>query len=271
MWGPRDASRSPAATGTRRRQRRWRPRACGTVTSPRPDGAFTVTSDGLAEPLKVPASHRSELRALLALRDTARSLLAAEASTLEDTAEIAELRSQLGGRYRDYQRRYGPINRFTLRRTGRTDPATGEERMARVTPTAVRLLRSDPFAALVQALENFDETTQTATPPESSPDGSWSPRPAARRRHAAGRPRDLLETRGRVDLARSATSSAPTQGRRGRSWGSSSTRTRRAAAWCPGRVPVGNVRVKLEHARKPRSRPELEGNVRALSGCCRRI
>ena len=36
--------------------------------------------------------------------------------------------------------------------------------MSRVTPTALRLLRSDPFAALVQALENFDETTQIATP-----------------------------------------------------------------------------------------------------------
>ncbi|MGP0035800.1 MAG: methyltransferase domain-containing protein [Solirubrobacteraceae bacterium] len=32
VWGPRDASRSPA---TRRRERSWRPRACGTGTSPR--------------------------------------------------------------------------------------------------------------------------------------------------------------------------------------------------------------------------------------------
>ena len=160
-----------------------------------------MTSDGLAEPLKVPASHRSELRALLALRDTARSLLAAEASTLEDTAEIAELRSQLGGRYRDYQRRYGPINRFTLRRTGRTDPATGEERMARVTPTAVRLLRSDPFAALVQALENFDETTQTATPAGILTGRVVVPRAP---RLGADTPQDALaiclDTRGRVDL-----------------------------------------------------------------------
>ena len=116
------------------------------------DGTFTVTSDGLAEPLTVPASHRAELRALLELRDSALLLLGAEASTLEDTSEIAELRSHLKDRYHGYQARYGPINRFSLRRTGRTDPATGEQRMARVTPTAVRLLRSDPFAALVQAL-----------------------------------------------------------------------------------------------------------------------
>ena len=57
------------------------------------DGSFTVASDGLAEPLAVPASHRAELRALLELRDSARALLGAEASTLEDTTEIAELRA----------------------------------------------------------------------------------------------------------------------------------------------------------------------------------
>jgi len=165
------------------------------------DGSFTVTSGGLVEPLKVPASHRSELRALLGLRDTARSLLAAEASTLEDTSEIAELRGRLRDRYGDYQRRYGPINRFTLRRTGRTDPNSGEERMARVTPTAVRLLRPDPFAALVQALETFDETSQSAAPAGILSERVVVPRAP---RLGADTPQDALaiclDTRGRVDL-----------------------------------------------------------------------
>ena len=205
----------------------------GHITA-QPDGTFTVTSDGLAEPLKVPASHRSELRALLALRDTARSLLAAEASTLEDTAEIAELRSQLRGRYRDYQRRYGPINRFTLRRTGRTDPDTGEERMARVTPTAVRLLRSDPFAALVQALENFDETTQTATPAGILTGRVVVPRAP---RLGADTPQDALaiclDTHGRVDLGEIAASSAAPARKRPSSSASWSTTTPADGGWCP--------------------------------------
>ena len=251
-WGPRDASRSPAAAGDPSQTAQLAPEGVwdGHITASQ-DGTFTVTSDGLAEPLKVPASHRSELRALLALRDTARSLLATEASTLEDTAEIAELRSQLGGRYRDYQRRYGPINRFTLRRTGRTDPATGEERMARVTPTAVRLLRSDPFAALVQALENFDETTQTATPAGILTGAGRGPaRPAARRRHAAGRARDLP---GHPRPRRSRRDRPPPRHRpRGGSGAAGGARLRgpgRAAAGARGRVPV------RERPRQARPRP----------------
>ena len=48
--------------------------------------------------------------------------------------ESAELRR----RYEDYQHLYGPLNRFTTRRTGHTNPQTGQERLARVTPTAIR-------------------------------------------------------------------------------------------------------------------------------------
>ncbi len=231
------------------------------------DGAFTVTSDGLAEPLKVAGSHRSELRALLTLRDTARSLLAAEASTLEDTAEIAELRSQLGGRYRDYQRRYGPINRFTLRRTGRTDPATGEERMARVTPTAVRLLRSDPFAALVQALENFDETTQTTTPAGILTGRVVVPRAP---RLGADTPQDALaiclDTRGRVDLGEIAHLLGTDPGEARVQLGELVYEDPAEQRLLPAAEYLsGNVRAKLEHARQAAiERPELEGNVRAL-------
>ena len=267
-WGPRDASRSPAAAGDPSQTAQLAPEGVwdGHITALE-DGTFTVTSDGLAEPLKVPASHRSELRALLALRDTARSLLAAEASTLEDTAEIAELRSQLGGRYRDYQRRYGPINRFTLRRTGRTDPATGEERMARVTPTAVRLLRSDPFAALVQALENFDETTQTATPAGILTGRVVVPRAP---RLGADTPQDALaiclDTRGRVDLGEIAHLLGTDPGEARVQLGELVYEDPAEQRLVPAAEYLsGNVRAKLEHARQAAiERPELEGNVRAL-------
>jgi N12 class adenine-specific DNA methylase/SAM-dependent methyltransferase len=231
------------------------------------DGSFTVTSDGLLEPLKVPVSHRAELSALLGLRDSARSLLAAEASTLEETTEIAELRAQLKNRYGDYQRRYGPINRFTLRRAGRADPATGEERMARVNPTAVRLLRSDPFAALVQALETFDETSQTAAPAGILTERVVVPRTP---RLGADTPQDALaiclDTRGRVDLGEIArllgTGEAEARAQLGELIYEHPAEQRLVPA---AEYLSGNVRAKLDHVRDAvRERPELEVNVRAL-------
>jgi N12 class adenine-specific DNA methylase len=58
--------------------------------------------------------------------------------------------------------RYGPLGRFSLRRTGRTNEA-GEDTYARIVPTPIRILRADPFAPLVLALEQFDDQDQTAT------------------------------------------------------------------------------------------------------------
>ena len=165
------------------------------------DGTFTVGVDGVHEPFDVPRAHRTELRQLLGLRDSARELLTAEATTLQDTSEIAELRARLCSRYGSYVARYGPINRFTLRRTGRVDAHSGEERMARVVPPAVRVFRSDPFAALVAALEVFDDAAQTAAPA-----GILSERVVAPRapRLGADSAQDALaiclDTRGRVEL-----------------------------------------------------------------------
>ena len=98
---------------------------------------------------------------LLALRDSARALLAAEAASAEDTPEIAGLRAELGRRYDRYLAAYGPLNRFSLRRTGRTDPATGEPVLARIRPRQGGFA-ADPFAPLVYALEQFDPVGQRA-------------------------------------------------------------------------------------------------------------
>ncbi|HEX5117835.1 MAG TPA: DEAD/DEAH box helicase family protein [Pseudonocardiaceae bacterium] len=126
------------------------------------DGAFTRIESGHVVPHEVPVKHGPELRALLSLRDAVVALLETEAQVRDDTPELDRLRHQLTLRYDAYARQYGPINRFTWRRTGRTDPDTGEERMARVQPAVWRAFRSDPFAAAVAALEHFDPTTQTA-------------------------------------------------------------------------------------------------------------
>ncbi len=91
----------------------------------RPDGTFTEVADGLARPFEVPRTQVAELRALLGLRDTAVALLEAEAASPEDTPDTERLRAELTHRYDSYARAYGPLNRFTLRRTGRADPVTG--------------------------------------------------------------------------------------------------------------------------------------------------
>ncbi len=123
---------------------------------------FTQVLDGAPHPYPVPSSQAAELRALLELRNTVTALLATEATSRDDTDELAELRADLNRRYDRYLRVYGPINRFTWRRTGRYDPGTGEERMARVRPPQGGF-RADPLSAVVYALEHFDPESMQAT------------------------------------------------------------------------------------------------------------
>ncbi len=125
-------------------------------------GGFTRVVNGVRTPHRVPGSQAMELRALITLRDTTVALLDAESATGEDTPEIARLRAALGQQYTAYTTRWGPIKRCTWRRTGRHDPDTGEERLARVRPPQGGF-RHDPFAPLVRALERYDDVTGTAT------------------------------------------------------------------------------------------------------------
>jgi N12 class adenine-specific DNA methylase/SAM-dependent methyltransferase len=122
------------------------------------DGRFTHTQEGVEQNFHVPATQAGELRALLGLRDTYVALLDAEAAALDDTDEIDTLRAELGRRYDAYVARYGPINRFSLRRTGRTDPETGEDTYAQMRPRQGGF-GYDPHAAAVTGLENFDPAT----------------------------------------------------------------------------------------------------------------
>ncbi|MGA2929204.1 MAG: methyltransferase domain-containing protein, partial [Solirubrobacteraceae bacterium] len=231
------------------------------------DGTFTVVNRGVHEPFDVPRAHRLELRALLELRDSARRLLSAEASSVEDSEEIAQLRDTLRDRYTKYQQRFGPINRFTLRRTGRTDRQTGEERMARITPPALRLLRGDPFAPLVAALEVFDDSSQTATPAGILSERVITPRAP---RLGADSPQDAvaicLDTHGRVDLEEIArllgTDPADARAQLGELVYHDPERDRLVPA---AEYLSGNVRVKLDVARLAVGHdPALQVNVDAL-------
>jgi N12 class adenine-specific DNA methylase len=126
-----------------------------------PDGTFTRVMGGTERPHEVPRAQAAELRALLGLRDTVRELLDAEATSNEDTTRTSELRSGLNRRYDAYLQTYGPLNRTSLRRTGRTDPATGVEGAARVRPPQGGF-RIDPYTPVVYALEEFDPVGQRA-------------------------------------------------------------------------------------------------------------
>ncbi len=126
-------------------------------------GGFSTVAGGELQPLNVPRSVAVELRALLGLRDGASRLLTLEAATVDDSEEVTDARSALRHDYERYVSRYGPINRYTLRATGRINE-TGDPTFARIVPSAVRLLRSDPFGPLVLALERFDDQDQTALP-----------------------------------------------------------------------------------------------------------
>lgn len=127
------------------------------------DATFRVVAAGGLEPLSVPKTTRAELRALLGLRDAATTLLRLEAATVEDKDEVEAARQRLRQRYESYIGRYGPLGRYTLRRTGRQNDA-GDDTYARIVPTPIRILRGDPFGPVVLALEHFDDQDQTATP-----------------------------------------------------------------------------------------------------------
>ena len=165
------------------------------------DGTFTRVINGTERPHEVPRSQAPELRELLGLRDTARALLDAESASTDDTPQIAGLRADLNRRYHTYVRTYGPLNRFTVRRTGRTDRKTGEPVMARVRPPQGGF-RHDPYAPLVLALEEFDPVGQRAAKAAVFHERVIAPRAA---RLGADTPADALaiclDTHGEPDLA----------------------------------------------------------------------
>ena len=149
-----EASRTDAPEGAPSGQPEGYLQACG-------DGTFTRVTDGQAMPYPVPRSQANELRQLLGLRDTVTALLNAEAASVDDAPELGRLRQEMGHRYDSYVRAFGPVNRFSWRHTGRTDPGTGEEKLARIRPPQGGF-RTDPFAPVVQALEEFDPVSQRA-------------------------------------------------------------------------------------------------------------
>jgi N12 class adenine-specific DNA methylase len=159
----------------------------------------------------VSAGDEEELTALTELRDTTKALLDAEASDLADSPEMGRLRAQLNAQYDAYVAKYGPINRFTWRNTGRTkkveDPATGQ-----MVDTGEAILSQqrprrggfsdDPQSVVVDALESFDTESGRAIKADIFRKRVVAPRALADK---ADNPDDALaltlDRLGRVDLA----------------------------------------------------------------------
>ena len=147
------------------------------------DGTFSLKKYGTFEPYTPPKSQATSYGNCSDCATRWSRLLEAEATTIDDTDAIDELRAKLNTRYTTYAANYGPINRFELRprrtkdkATGRmvpvVDEETGLQEMRRVRPPQGRF-RDDPFAPVVAALENFDEETQTAADARTSSASVW--------------------------------------------------------------------------------------------------
>ena len=234
------------------------------------DGRLHEVRDGDAHVIAVPGTTLKELRPLLAMRDMTRHLLDLESQTPQgfEDDEMTSLRTKLRNAWSAYVAQYGPVNRYTLRRTGRTDESTGEDRHARIMPKAIKTLLSDPSGALVLSLENFDEETQQATAA-----AILNRRVLSRREPvlSVDTPAEALavslEQHGRVDLDAIASllsiGVADVRGTLGQLVFEDPETGRLIPA---SEYLSGNVRRKLAVAREAvAARPELQANVDALT------
>lgn len=252
------------------------PTAAPTLEPPSPDmwdGHLTSTgeefwavNDGQWEPVKVPKTHRAELRSLLALRDHAVQLVDSENATTGHDPHTETARAATKRAYETYTHKYGPLNRFNERATGRVND-DGEAIYARVLPTAVRVFDQDPHAALVFALEDYDAGTGTATQAGILSQRVISATTPVTRTDDPGEALNIsLNTHGRVDLPVIADLLDTSQ---------QDARTRLAdlvfddpdtGTLEPATTYLsGNVRDKLDHARTAATQdPRFTANVTAL-------
>jgi len=232
-----------------------------------PEGGFTRVTDGVVEPYPVPASQAAELQRLLELRDAVVAVLEAEASCAEDSAELDELRADLNVRYDAYASTHGPLNRFSWRRTGRIDSATGEETMARIRPRQGGF-RADPFAAVVYALEHFDSISQQASKADVFRQRVIAPRaPRLGADTAEDAVAICLDTHGQLHLSEVARLLGVTEAAAREQLGTLVFDDPATEALVPAAEYLsGNVRSKLTEAQHAaRTDPRFAPNVAALS------
>ena len=123
------------------------------------DAQVVQVVDGALEPVKRPTA---ELRALIGLRDAAVALIEAEADWDTPDDVLEPCRAQCALAYAQYVERFGALNRGVAT-TGKPDPETGMPRLGWRAAT-LSGFRRDPDAALVFALEVFDQDSGEAEP-----------------------------------------------------------------------------------------------------------
>ena len=168
------------------------PRKEGTILAADGKTGFGLVRYGAIESYSAtPKSDTAELRALVQLRDIVAALIEAQATSGDDEA-FAGYQAALNDVYDAYVASHGPLNRFSLRTTGRMGhkcgacgnewtarsaedaPAVcpacaadygevGSPRLARIRPKMGGFRRHDPDFPVLMALESFDPETQTAS------------------------------------------------------------------------------------------------------------
>src|SRR5579859_3815555 len=164
------------------------------------DGVVRQVVDGNLVPVGVPGKQQRELTALIRLRDTAITLLDAEADHSRSEESLAPLRARLNAAYDRYVATYGLLNRATISR-GEPDPETGLATVSRRRPR-MGGFRQDPDYVTVLALESYDdETGQAAKTPIFSQRVNQRCQQPARAESPAEAIRICLDTHGHLDLA----------------------------------------------------------------------
>jgi len=231
-----------------------------------PDGTFSQVRGATAKPFTPPKAQAAELRALLHLRDVELALLDEESANADDTEKMGRLRAELNDAYDGYVAEYGPINRYTATRTGKTNPETGEPIMGRRHP-AQGGFREDPYAAAVKGLENYDPAQGTTSKADILYGRVAAPR---ERKLGADTPADALnislDENGRVWLDEVARLLGVDNDTARRELGELVYDDPDTKELVPAPAYLsGNVREKLDAARLAAAEnPEFELNVKAL-------
>jgi N12 class adenine-specific DNA methylase len=126
------------------------------------DGDIVQIREGRPVPVDKPSA---ELRPLIALRDAALDLIAAESDYSNSDADLAPLRAAVNEHYDTYTAAYGPLNRATTVE-GKLDEETGLPTVKTKRPRSMQQFRRDPDYATVLALEVYDPDTGEASKAE---------------------------------------------------------------------------------------------------------
>ena len=137
--------------------------------------------------------HAAIIKGLIPIRDTVRAILRAQLNDQPYAASQEKLLAQ----YRQFTRKYGPINRTIT--SIRTDPETGAEKEYQRRPNLQPFL-DDPDVWLVASIEAYDEISDVGVPGPIFSERVVKP-PVVQEIHSAQDALALtLHERGRVDI-----------------------------------------------------------------------